>query len=60
LIWNLPVAPDFTGRSGIYWFIFQQDAAGSIWKVDLSFSLSMQKPTRIYRCHAQEVTTLTG
>lgn len=40
-------------------FIFQ-DAAGSIWKVDLSFSLSMQKPSRIYRCHAQEVTTLTG
>jgi hypothetical protein len=29
------------------WFI--QDATGSIWKVDLSFSLSMQKPSRIYR-----------
>ena len=29
------------------WFI--QDASGSIWKVDLSFSLNMQKPSRIYR-----------
>ena len=29
------------------WFI--QDGTGSIWKVDLSFSLSMQKPARIYR-----------
>ncbi len=40
------------------WFI--QDATGSIWKVDLSFSLSMQKPSRIYRCHAGEVNSLTG
>ena len=29
------------------WFI--QDGTGSIWKVDLSFSLSMHKPARIYR-----------
>ena len=29
------------------WFI--QDSTGSIWKVDLSFSLNMQKPCRIYR-----------
>ena len=29
------------------WYI--QDGSGSIWKVDLSFSLSMQKPSRIYR-----------
>ncbi len=28
--------------------------------MDLSFSLSMQKPSRIYRCHAGEVTSLTG
>ena len=58
------------------WYI--QDGSGSIWKVDLSFSLSMQKPSRIYRffnpfsslnfsisnfnfrCHAGEVTSLTG
>ena len=29
------------------WYI--QDGTGSIWKVDLSFSLSMHKPARIYR-----------
>ena len=40
------------------WFI--QDAAGSIWKVDLSFSLSMKKPSRIYRCHSGEVSSITG
>ena len=31
------------------WFI--QDSTGSIWKVDLSFSLNMQKPCRIYRLY---------
>ncbi len=39
-----------------YWFL--QDATGFVWKVDLSFSLSMQKPSRVYRCHASAVTTL--
>ena len=37
-----------------------QDATGSIWKVDLSFSLSMQKPSRIYRSHAASVSALSG
>ena len=37
-----------------------QDGRGSIWKVDLSFSLSMLKPTRVYRSHASSVTALVG
>ncbi len=37
-----------------------QDACGSIWKVDLSFSLSMQKPSRVHRCHSAPVKALSG
>ena len=37
-----------------------QDGSGSIWKVDLSFSLSMKKPSRIYRCHSGEISSISG
>ena len=39
---------------------FFQDGSGSIWKVDLSFSLSMKKPSRIYRCHSGEISSISG
>ena len=39
---------------------FIQDGSGSIWKVDLSFSLSMKKPSRIYRCHSGEISSISG
>ena len=29
-------------------------------QVDLSFSLSMKKPQRIYRCHSGEITSISG
>jgi len=35
-----------------------QDASGSIWRVDLSFSLSMQKPSRVHRCHSDAVEVI--
>ena len=39
-----------------FWYI--QDAGGGIWKVDLSFSLTMKKPEKILQCHAGGVTCL--
>ena len=41
-----------------FWFL--QDAGGGIWKVDLSFSLTMKKPQKIRQCHAGAVTCLTA
>ena len=41
-----------------FWFL--QDAGGGIWKVDLSFSLTMKKPNKIRQCHAGAVTCLTS
>ena len=39
-----------------FWFL--QDAGGGIWKVDLSFSLTMKKPVKLRQCHAGSVTCL--
>ena len=39
-----------------FWYI--QDAGGGIWKVDLSFSLTMRKPEKIFQCHAGAVKCL--
>ena len=39
-----------------FWYI--QDAGGGIWRVDLSFSLTMRKPEKILQCHAGGVTCL--
>lgn len=39
-----------------FWYV--QDAGGGIWKVDLSFSLTMKKPEKIFQCHAGAVTCL--
>ena len=39
-----------------FWFV--QDAGGGIWRVDLSFSLTMKKPEKILQCHAGSVTCL--
>jgi WD40 repeat protein len=41
-------------------FWYAQDAGGGIWKVDLSFSLTMRKPERIFQCHAGGVTCLVA
>ena len=48
-----PMGPDEN-----FWFL--QDAGGGIWKVDLSFSLTMKKPHKIRQCHAGAVTCLTA
>lgn len=48
-----PMGPDEN-----FWFL--QDAGGGIWKVDLSFSLTMKKPQKIRQCHAGAVTCLTA
>ena len=48
-----PMGPDEN-----YWYL--QDAGGGIWKVDLSFSLTMKKPQKIRQCHAGAVTCLTA
>ena len=48
-----PMRPDEN-----FWFL--QDAGGGIWKVDLSFSLTMKKPHKIRQCHAGAVTCLTA
>ena len=41
-------------------FVKLQDGGGSIWKVDLTLSLSMLEPSRVYRAHASSVTALVG
>ena len=41
-----------------FWYI--QDAGGGIWKADLSFSLTMRKPEKIFQCHAGAVTSLVS
>lgn len=39
-----------------FWFV--QDAGGGIWRVDLSFSLTMKRPEKILQCHAGAVVCL--
>ena len=39
-----------------FWFV--QDAGGGIWRVDLSFSLTMKRPEKILQCHAGAIACL--